>query len=37
MGDPETDVGPVVTSLATDLQYVTGATIMVDGGGRMIA
>lgn len=32
LGDPETDIAPVVVSLATDLRYVTGATIMVDGG-----
>lgn len=32
LGDPEKDIAPVVLSLATDLRYVTGATIMVDGG-----
>jgi 2-hydroxycyclohexanecarboxyl-CoA dehydrogenase len=32
LGDPVADIAPVVLSLATDLRYVTGATIMVDGG-----
>jgi NAD(P)-dependent dehydrogenase (short-subunit alcohol dehydrogenase family) len=32
LGDPADDIAPVVLALATDLHYVTGATIMVDGG-----
>jgi NAD(P)-dependent dehydrogenase (short-subunit alcohol dehydrogenase family) len=32
LGDPLTDIAPLVLSLATDLRYVTGATIMVDDG-----
>lgn len=36
LGDSEKDVAPVIVSLATDLRYVTGATIMVDGGRTML-
>jgi 2-hydroxycyclohexanecarboxyl-CoA dehydrogenase len=32
LGEPADDIAPVVLSLATDLHFVTGATIMVDGG-----
>ncbi|MGX7678458.1 SDR family NAD(P)-dependent oxidoreductase [Jatrophihabitans sp. DSM 45814] len=32
MGDPESDIAPTVLSLATDLRYLTGATLMLDGG-----
>jgi 2-hydroxycyclohexanecarboxyl-CoA dehydrogenase len=32
LGDPADDIAPVVLSLCTDLHYVTGATLMVDGG-----
>lgn len=32
LGDSLTDIAPVIVSLATDLRYVTGATLMVDGG-----
>jgi 2-hydroxycyclohexanecarboxyl-CoA dehydrogenase len=32
LGDPTDDIAPVVLSLCTDLHYVTGATVMVDGG-----
>jgi NAD(P)-dependent dehydrogenase (short-subunit alcohol dehydrogenase family) len=32
MGDPLDDIAPVVLALATDLHYLTGATLMVDGG-----
>jgi 2-hydroxycyclohexanecarboxyl-CoA dehydrogenase len=32
LGDPTDDIAPVVLSLCTDLHYVTGATLMVDGG-----
>jgi NAD(P)-dependent dehydrogenase (short-subunit alcohol dehydrogenase family) len=32
MGDPVDDVGPAVVALATDLHYLTGATLMLDGG-----
>jgi NAD(P)-dependent dehydrogenase (short-subunit alcohol dehydrogenase family) len=36
IGDPEPDIGPVAVFLASDLaRYVTGQTIMVDGGGFM--
>lgn len=34
VGRPDTDIGPVAVFLASDLaQYVTGQTIMTDGGG----
>lgn len=36
MGDPEDDIAPAVLALATDLRYVTGATLMVDGGRCML-
>lgn len=36
MGDSVQDIAPVVVSLATDLRYVTGATLMVDGGRTML-
>lgn len=32
MGDPVDDIAPAVVALATDLHYVTGATLMLDGG-----
>jgi 2-hydroxycyclohexanecarboxyl-CoA dehydrogenase len=32
LGRCEEDIAPIVVSLATDLRYVTGATIMADGG-----
>lgn len=32
MGDPVDDIGPTVVALATDLHYLTGATLMLDGG-----
>jgi NAD(P)-dependent dehydrogenase (short-subunit alcohol dehydrogenase family) len=32
MGDPLDDIAPVVVALATDLHYLTGATLMLDGG-----
>jgi len=32
LGDPEADIAPAVLSLATDLRYLTGATLMLDGG-----
>ena len=32
MGDPRADIAPAVLSLATDLRYLTGATLMIDGG-----
>jgi 2-hydroxycyclohexanecarboxyl-CoA dehydrogenase len=32
MGSADDDIAPTVVALATDLRYVTGATIMVDGG-----
>ena len=32
MGEPDADIGPAVVSLATDLRYLTGATLMLDGG-----
>lgn len=32
MGDPEVDIAPSVVALATDLHYLTGATLMLDGG-----
>ena len=32
IGDPEVDIAPTVVSLATDLRYLTGATLMLDGG-----
>ncbi|BBZ77123.1 short-chain dehydrogenase [Mycolicibacterium anyangense] len=36
LGDSAVDIAPVVVSLATDLRYVTGATLMVDGGRTML-
>lgn len=36
LGDSLEDIAPVVVSLATDLHYVTGATLMVDGGRTML-
>ena len=36
MGDPETDIAPVVAFLASeDARYVTGNTLFVDGGGHI--
>jgi NAD(P)-dependent dehydrogenase (short-subunit alcohol dehydrogenase family) len=32
MGDPFDDIAPAVVALATDLRYLTGATLMLDGG-----
>jgi NAD(P)-dependent dehydrogenase (short-subunit alcohol dehydrogenase family) len=32
MGDPLADIAPAVVALATDLHYLTGATLMLDGG-----
>ena len=32
MGDPDDDIAPAVLALATDLHYLTGATLMLDGG-----
>ncbi|GAB2784377.1 SDR family oxidoreductase [Streptomyces chlorus] len=32
LGDPENDIAPAVVALATDLHYLTGATLMLDGG-----
>jgi 2-hydroxycyclohexanecarboxyl-CoA dehydrogenase len=32
MGDPYDDIAPAVLALATDLRYLTGATLMIDGG-----
>ena len=32
MGDPVDDIAPAVLALATDLRYLTGATLMLDGG-----
>lgn len=32
VGDPTADIAPVIVSLATDLSYLTGATLMLDGG-----
>lgn len=37
-GDPERDIGPVVAFLCSDAcRYMTGETLMVDGGGHMRA
>jgi NAD(P)-dependent dehydrogenase (short-subunit alcohol dehydrogenase family) len=36
-GDPEQDIAPVVLALvSSDFNYVTGQTIMVDGGAAML-
>jgi len=36
IGDPTTDIGPAVVLLASDLaRFVTGQTLMVDGGGYL--
>lgn len=32
MGDPEADIGRGILALVTDLQYLTGATLALDGG-----
>jgi NAD(P)-dependent dehydrogenase (short-subunit alcohol dehydrogenase family) len=32
LGDPEKDIAPAVVALATDLRFLTGATLMLDGG-----
>ena len=32
LGNPETDIAPAVVALATDLRFLTGATLMLDGG-----
>ena len=32
MGDPVADIAPAVVALATDFRYLTGATLMLDGG-----
>ena len=37
-GDPENDVAPVVLALvSSDFNYVTGQTIMVDGGAAILS
>jgi NAD(P)-dependent dehydrogenase (short-subunit alcohol dehydrogenase family) len=36
MGDSRDDIAPVVLGLVTDFHYVTGATIMVDGGAVLL-
>lgn len=36
VGDPEADIAPAVLSLATDLRYLTGATLMLDGGRTLL-
>jgi NAD(P)-dependent dehydrogenase (short-subunit alcohol dehydrogenase family) len=37
IGDPEADIGPVAVFLASELsRYVTGQTIIVDGGGFVL-
>jgi 2-hydroxycyclohexanecarboxyl-CoA dehydrogenase len=36
MGDPYADVAHAVLGLVTDLHYVTGATVMVDGGAHIL-
>ena len=36
-GDPENDIAPVVLALvSSDFKYVTGQTIMVDGGAAVL-
>jgi NAD(P)-dependent dehydrogenase (short-subunit alcohol dehydrogenase family) len=32
IGDPVDDIAPAIVALATDLHYLTGATLMLDGG-----
>ena len=37
VGDPVTDIGNFVAGLANDdMCYLTGATLMLDGGARLI-
>jgi 2-hydroxycyclohexanecarboxyl-CoA dehydrogenase len=32
LGDPVTDIAPAVVALATDLRFLAGATLLLDGG-----